>query len=242
MIRHSTFRFSGYQGAAFYANLQLTVGKVLPRLLSELSDVLDGDPITIPVPAEGPAEVPRIILGNKEQSMRMEISLARTDIRWQLKPTVPELNFDQFSSFAQRAFACFHQITQANPGRVALVLNRFQLHENPGKEIASHFCRPELLLDEPGRKGPLNRPEHFELHAHKRFDLGRFRVNSWVRCKTGTFTEGESRQKIIFVEQDINTLPERLAETEFNEADIREFYELSIAEFDTIMRLYFPDA
>lgn len=242
MIRHSAFRFSAYQGAAFYANLQLTVGRLLPRLLSDLSDVLDGDPITLPVPKDGPAEVPRIILGNKDESMRMEISLVRTDIRWNLKRAAPELNLSQFSSFAQRAFACFHQATQAKPGRIALVLNRFQLHENPGKEIASHFCRPELLLNEPGRKGPLNRPEQFELHAHKRFDLGRFRVNSWVRCKTGTFTEGQSRHKVVLVEQDINTLPEALAETEFNEADIGEFYELSITELDTIMRLYFPDA
>lgn len=242
MIQASAFRFSGYQAAAFYAELQLTARKALPSLLSQLADILDGDPIVLPVPREGPPEIPRLFLTNKDQSLRFEISLVRADVRWQLKEPGVQLDLQQFCEFARHAFAVFHEVTPAaTPGRIALVVHRFQLHENPGKAIAAHFCRPALLSNDPNRKGPLNRPQHFELHAHKRFSLGRFQVNSWVRVKTGTFTEGGKEQPIIFVEQDLNTLAERLADTEFSEDDILEFHHLCINELDFIMRLYFPD-
>ncbi len=241
MIRASAFRFSGFQAAAFYANLQFTARKVLPRLLGGLADVLDGDPITVPVPSEAPPEIPRLFLGNKDQSLRLEVSLVRADVRWQLKESGLRLDLRQFCDFALRALAVFHEAMPATPGRIAIVVNRFQPYENSGKAIAAHFCRLPLLSDEPGRKGPLNRPQQFELHAHKRFNLGKFQVNSWVRVKTGTFAEAGKQQPIVFFEQDINTLPEILADAEFSEADIREFYNLCVDELDVISRLYFPD-
>lgn len=242
MIARSAFRFNEYQAVAFYANLQLAVRRILPHLLSELADVLDGDPISLPVPKEAPPEVPRLILGNKDQSIRMEISLLRTDVRWQRRTEERAVTLPQFSDFAVRAFSRFQELTQARPGRLALVVYRFQPHENPGKALAAHFCLPHLLLEDPTRKGPLNRPENFEIHAHKRFQLAQFRVNSWVRCKTGTIKVGDKRDRIILVEQDINTLPEVLEETELSDEEIHNFHRLCIDELETIIRLYFPDA
>ena len=241
MIGHSAFRFGTYQAVAFYANLRLAINKILPRLLSELADVLDADPIALPVPGEAPPEIPRLFLSNKDQSIRMEVSPQRADVRWQRKSPSSEMNLEQFCDFSQRAFVCFHEAAHVMPGRIALVVNRFQPHENPGKALASHFCHPPLLSNEPGKKGPLNRPEQFELHAHKRFEIGSFRVNSWVRCKTGTITEEQKKHPIILVEQDINTLAEGLADTEFSGDDIREFHHLTVKEFETIIRLYFPE-
>ncbi|MBI4484090.1 MAG: hypothetical protein HY652_14535 [Acidobacteria bacterium] len=242
MILASGFSFGAYQAATFYASLQLTVNKVLPQLLNGLSDVLDGDPIALPVPAEAPPEVPRILLGNKNRSIRFDISHSRADVRWQ-RPGNELQGWDlrRFCDFAQRAFGLFHEATQAKPGRLALIVNRFQPDEKPGRALASHFCRPALLSNQPGKKGPLNRPENFELHAHKTFELGPFLVNSWVRVKTGLKTEAGERTKIILVEQDLNTLAEKLPDTEFSENEIREFYRLAVPELEVIIRLYFPD-
>lgn len=241
MIRYSAFSFRSYQAAAFYTNLQLVVSKSLPRLLNDLGDVLDGDPITYPVPPDAPPEVPRILLSNKDRSIRLEISLNRTDVRWRREATGHEFPLNEFSQFAQRAFRCFGEVTHAKPGRIALVANRFQPYDDPAKALANHFCRSHLLSSEPSSKGPLNRPENFELHAHKRFDLGPFHVNSWVRCKTGSLRQDGERRSVIIVEQDLNTLSERAAETEFSEDEIRDFYQLAISELDVILRLYFPE-
>jgi hypothetical protein len=125
---------------------------------------------------------------------------------------------------------------------LALVLNRFQRHDTPGRAIAAHFCRPELLSNEPNRKGPLNRPENFELHAHKSYTLEGFSVNSWVRCKTGRIERAGEGQPIVLVEQDINTLAERLGEERFTPESIERFHRAAAAELGQILTLYFPEA
>jgi hypothetical protein len=234
------FRFSGYQTAAFYLNVQFSINRLLPRLVTELGDTLDGDPIVLPIPADAPPEVPRLVLANKAQSIRVEISLRRTDVRWLRQASGHEMPLNDFSVFSLRALNIFHQAVHLRPGRVALVVNRFQPYENPGTELARHFCRPELLSDDPAHKGPLNRPENFELHSHKKFQMGRFLTNSWMRCKTGMQTIGDRNRSIIFVEQDLNTLAEVIEETELNDDEIRDFHHLAIGELETILRLYFP--
>jgi hypothetical protein len=238
----SAFRFSGYQAVAFFTNVQFAVNRVLPHLIADLGDTLDGDPIALPIPADAPPEVPRLVLVNKEQSVRFEISLRRADVRWLHQATGHEMPLNDFSGFSQRALNAFHQAAHLRPGRVAFITTRFQPYENPGMVLARHFCRPELLSNDPAKKGPLNRPENFELHSHKKFQMGRFLVNSWMRCKTGMLSVGDRNRSIIFVEQDLNTLAEVLEETEFSDDDLRDFHHLALGELETILRLYFPHA
>jgi hypothetical protein len=195
-----TFRdlqFSGYQAAAFYVNLQFSVGAIVRPLLQRLDNLLDGDPISLPIPEEAPPEIPRIFLTNKDRSLRFDLSPARADFRWQ-RPDHGEMPLGRFTELAQYAFAGFQEAAQATPGRLALVVHRFKADDRPGFALAEHFCRPELLANEP-RKGPLSRPEAFELHAFKRYHAGRFALNSWVRAKSGTLTNPQGTQPIILV-------------------------------------------
>lgn len=244
MIRYTNFRFVAYQAVTFYVNLQFATGKVLGPLMSEFGNELDGEPLAIPVPVGTAPEIPRIILSSKDQSRRVEISSLRVDVRWQRKSTTPELSLADFSRFSQRVFASLHKITNTGPGRLALVVGRFQLDDTPGKALARHFCKPEWLADESeaGQKGPLNRPEEFELHAFKKFTLDSLEVNSWVRCKTPTISVNNEERRVIFVEQDLNTLAEELLHQEFDDDAIRRFHERAISELEAIVRLYFPDS
>ena len=239
MITHRDFQFTSYQAVAFYVGLQFATSKLLRPMLQALDNVLDGDPISLPVPPEAPPEIPRVVLTNKDGSLRFDLSLARADMRWQ-RPDQGEMPLEGFTELAQRAFESFHQAIQARPGRLALVVHRCKLEEQPGLALARHFCRPELLSNEPGRKGPLNRPEAFELHAFKRYEQGRFVLNSWVRSKSGTLTAPRGMQPIVLVEQDLNTPQENLAETQFTDGDVRDFHALCRGDLETILRVYFP--
>lgn len=242
MIRRADFRFRSYQAAFFYANLQFATNRVLPQLLSVLGTDFDGDPIVLPVPEGAPPEVARIILQSKDGALRMELSLARVDVRRRVSLDDGAVTpLTDFIELARRSIAAFNVTTAATAGRVALVLTRVQFHESPAFAIAKHFCRPELLSNEPENKGPLNRPEAIEIHALKKFKMGPLLVNSWVRCKTATFTGDREKRPLILVEQDINTPPERLEEAQFGEQEISEFFDLAATEVETIMRLYFPD-
>ena len=116
-------------------------------------------------------------------------------------------------------------------GRLSAGATRFVQQENPGSYLASHFCREEWL------RAPFNRPDGFEIHAHKRFMLADFEVNSWVRNKTGHLREGQRRAPIVLVEQDLNTLAEE--QHDFDDGRIRQFYEAAATELDAIVQLYY---
>jgi len=233
------FEFNSYQAAAFYSRLSLSARTILTDVLRTLGDVLDGDPITLPLPAEAPAELPRVLLTSKDSSLRFDVALSRADFRWNRADSA--LALTRFLELAQRGFSALHEAAGAMPGRLALVVHRFKPQEDAGKALARHFCLPELLEDGPQRKGPLNRPEAFELHAFKKFQLGRYVVNSWFRAKSGLINPTVP-EPIVLIEQDINTLQEQLEEARLSQEDIRDFHRLSQSELDVIMRSYFPGA
>jgi hypothetical protein len=87
---------------------------------------------------------------------------------------------------------------------------------------------------------PFNRPEAFEIHAHKRFKMGEFLVNSWVRCKSAIASSASEMQPIVLVEQDINTLAEDVPSKVFRKAEIEAFFAKVSTEARTILNLYFP--
>ncbi len=240
MIRPSAFSPFGYQAATFYANLQFSAAKVLPKLQTEAAGELDGEPVLLPNP-DAPAFVPRLMLPSSDGSLRVEVSLQRLDVRWNRRPDASGPTLENFCRLSSRVFAAFDSTVASRPGRLALIVQQFQIHTDPGRELATHFCRPELLSNEPQRKGPLNRPENFELHAHKVFELGPFRVNSWVRCKSGIIIEGQTQQRVITVENDLNTLAEELETREFSEPEISDFLSRARTEIDTIASVYFPE-
>jgi hypothetical protein len=118
---------------------------------------------------------------------------------------------------------------------MAAVVTRYMPHSKPGLFLARHFCQ-ERWAD-----APLNRPENFELHAHKTFVLGnRFRVNSWVRNKTGVAGSPGGQNPVIVVEQDLNTLLDEVGTNSFSAGDVARFFAAAQSEFELILSLYYP--
>jgi len=237
MITSEDFEFSGYQAAAFYVRLGISARAALTQVLSEVGEFLDGDPISLPVPPEAPPEIPRILLASKDGSLRFDIALNRADFRWQRTDGV--LDISRFLASAERVFQSLNRAAESLPGRLAMVVHRFKPQEDAGKALAKQFCRPELLEDRPRHKGPLNRPEGFELHAFKQYRLGSYTVNSWFRAKTG-FVDQKNPRPVVLVEQDLNTPQEQIDQARFSFDDIQQFHRLCASELDTIMHLYFP--
>lgn len=238
-INPEAFRCGSVQAAVFFTELQYSAPKTLAKMLDAYADVLDGNPVALPIPEDAPPEIPRLILLSKDQTLRVDLSLQRIDVRWQRQTPDGDCAIQQFIDFAGNVFQTFCETVNALPGRTALILNRFSENDQPAKTLARHFCRPELLSAEP--KGPLNRPENFELHAHKTYRLGEFDINSWVRCKTGFLSVGDSRARIILVEQDLNTLSETAATMRLEVGTVRRFLALAAPEMDSILRVYFAD-
>ena len=121
--------------------------------------------------------------------------------------------------------------------RMAVVLERFCLKKEPAKDIASHFSKKDFMNE------PFDRPSAFELHSLKKFNfLDSFRVNSWVRIKSGKVQpmKGVFHPAIV-AHQDINTLVGLMDTRIYNNHDISRFFSNIPEKFDNILKLYFSE-
>jgi hypothetical protein len=91
-------------------------------------------------------------------------------------------------------------------------------------------------------KNPFNRPDSFEIHSHKLFQLpGSGMINSWMRVKTAQLTtEPPPAPPVIIAEQDFNTPSEQEPDREFTDPEMSQFYKACPSEIDKVLDLYFP--
>jgi len=105
--------------------------------------------------------------------------------------------------------------------------------EGPAKWLAARFFK-ELFL-----KAPFNRPETLEIHSHKVFTFGRFKVNSWARVKTETLLNPDpsiADNPVVTFASDLNT---PVAEsTSFSQELAADFFKETWAQHLEVRRLY----
>ncbi|MBI2402156.1 MAG: hypothetical protein HYW06_03375 [Gemmatimonadetes bacterium] len=232
-LTSSNFAIAQAQVVLFTPDEEISAAKLLKGLVVRWVDLFDADPLLLPAPDGAPRALPRLILRSKTGDWRCQVSSERLDVFWQRTgEAVPFPGLSKALSLLQE----YRTFLGARVARLAAVLTRFAPAELPGLVLARHFCTQRWST------APLNRPENFELHAHKRFMLGgRFMVNSWVRNKTATASSGSAGERsIVLVEQDLNTLAEDIASRDFSQDEIGAFFQAAESEFDTILGLYYP--
>ena len=223
------------QGIAFETNPAISA---LVRL-EGLS--LDGQIVSLPIPAEAPPQVPRLQMGTRDKSHTLEASPERFTFAWQLvsQGATPS---QRFVEIAVEAFDAYRRALPCRLGRVALHVLRFATSQEPAMALARHFCKPDWLRRDEGHKGALSRCENFELHAHKRFPLkSGMMVNSWMRCKTGQLESGGVASNGVVSDQDINTLAEEAQAKNLLNEEAAEILREMLDEAGSVVNSYFPE-
>lgn len=230
------FKTSVLQATIYTPDLDHSTSKVMSGFYPKCADFFNADPEVFPNMPGFPSEVPRIILKNKDGTMKLEIAASRINCFGMLKGDKgAKLDIEKFYGEAVGFFSLFQGTTNCRIGRFAAVRTLFVLHETPGLFLARHFCKNIW------NKTPLNRPENFELHSHKVYMLtDNFTVNSWARNKTGSLIEGDKKSRIILFEQDLNTLAVEIENKTYRTEDIESYYNNAIPEFDKILSQYYP--
>jgi hypothetical protein len=236
-MRAADFTTYVLQAAVFTPDGAPPAARVLKEFLGPWGDRFDGSPVVLPEADILPAEVPRVFLSSMDKAWRLEFAPVRSTLTHtgvgNLPP--PESAADFFRDAAVR-FDVFRERLGVRIGRVAAIVKRAAASTDPGVQLARHFCAPRW------HAAPLNRPEGFELHAHKKFSAaGLPEVNSWMRIKTGAIVRDGAPQRAVVVEQDINTLAEMLGVASFDDKALLSFYGAMPNELDTVLALYFPD-
>jgi hypothetical protein len=168
----------------------------------------------------------------------MQVSARRVDLTWD-QQVFQEVEAPK--DFADIAQDCFSPLFELDGGlrvtRLAHVVRRHLLSDSPGRVLANYFVRKELRTP----NGPLNRPEGFEFHAHKKYRPKTLpEINSWIRWRTGTLTNGDT--PVVAVSQDLNTPADR--DSSYSAKETGNFLRNAHAEADEILKLYlrFPIA
>ena len=227
------FIVASCQATLFTPEAQLSGAQIVSRLLPKWIERFDGEPIILPIPEMAPRDMPKVILRSVSGAWNCEVAAERINIHWRRRTNdADELDLTKFVEVVMPFLIDYREFIKSRIGRLAAVITRYALQDSAGSFLASHFCQDRWL------KAPFDRPENFELHAHKRFTLGGQTVNSWVRNKTGKLGKPEDQRAIVVVEQDINTLGEEV--NKFGDADIEHFFMSVSDEFDEILRLYYP--
>lgn len=243
MPRTNEHRFPVFscQLSVFYHCLNLPSSQILRTLLENIGSAFDGETTSFPIPNDAPSEIPRVVFVNKDPNLRFEFSLSRFNFIRFATPVNPSVDMAQFFGESKRIYETLISKFSLVASRIAGVIVRYDDRELPGKFLADHFCKDQWTI------APFNRPESFELHAHKVFNLYEkddaaqpLLVNSWVRCKSGfrKFGAGTETSAVI-VEQDLNTLADRTTAMGLDEID--KFFQAVPKKCDEIFDLYFPE-
>ncbi len=234
-LNASSFEPLSYQATIFTQCDELVVSRILSAFYPKIASQFDADPTVLPpLPAGVPKDVPRILLSGKTGEWRLEIGTARINVHWS-RQVDTSIVAGSFFEMVADLFAMYQELIECPVHRLAGLVNRFAKKDQPGLYLAQHFCKAEWLQQ------PLNRPESFEIHAHKRFKLGKeFDVNSWARSKTGFVQPG--KVAVVLFEQDINTVVCDETPEVYDVTRMKRFFAAASSEVDSILEHYFPNA
>jgi hypothetical protein len=236
MLNANSFQIVSCQANIYTPELQFRANRVLAYLLDKHSDKLNADPISLPIPTEAPAELPRIVLQSSDRGLMLQASPASLAVTRQADPIQPEALKD-FLEFALSVFTGYLDAMPCQARRVACVVNRFARDENGAKNLAAHFCKDYLLAD------PLNRPSDFEVHAAKQFKFGGWlEISSWFRCRSVKLKIGEAPDiPGVLILQDFNSAAVEHEDAKpFSTAEVCKFFQNVPDELQLVVNRYFP--
>jgi hypothetical protein len=229
-MKPEDFQLGSAQASAFTPDLAMSASLITSKLMPKWAGIFDGEPTILPNLDGFPREVPRIILTNAAGNYRCEIAAARINLIWRKKRAVDEPALPDYFAESTSVLGEYMEVVGCKVDRLAAVVSRVAPDENPGLFLARHFCRDEWA------DGALNRPENFELHAHKAFDMEGFTVNSWVRNKSATLTVDGKASRIVLVEQDLNTIT---GDFSYDFDAVKRYFAVVGPQLDQILGLYY---
>jgi hypothetical protein len=236
MLNANSFQIVSCQAIIYTPELQFRTNKVLAYLLEKHSDRLNADPISLPIPADAPAEFTRIVLQSNDKGLTLNASPASLVVTRQADVIEPGALKD-FLEFALSVFTGYLEAMGCQARRVACVVSRFAPDGDGAKNLAAHFCKDHLLTN------PLNRPSDFELHAAKQFKFrGWLTISSWFRCKSVNLKLGEAPLVPgAMIIQDFNSaLVEHPDARALSVEEVCKFFRDAPEELQLVVNRYFP--
>jgi len=188
---------------------------IASKINDAVGHLFDGDPMMLDLAPEAPPEIPRMQLKDSKSIYSLNFSLNRIDFFYN-EPGKASKKYDSVRDEYLKYFFKINRLVKEDYHlgipRIALVIKALA-----EIEIGSNlFLHQEFL----GRKEFFQNTHALEIHALEKTVIGQFAINRWFRIKTARDPLGKDDN--LFVEIDINTLPEK--SQDFGKQEIEEFY------------------
>ncbi|MBU3979476.1 hypothetical protein KJ980_03955 [Patescibacteria group bacterium] len=164
------------------------------NLKSILGEVLDGEPLILPIPDNAPHEIPRIILKSKNEEYELNISLSRVDFIFNNKSNAAI----QYKKITEAVMKYLAKLSKVLIDKHSMSTNRTGLIVTFGSDVKVIDKVLELFNVE--FKDIKNKQE-IQLNLLQKQTVGEFNVNNWVRIIAQK--HDTSRQNYILL-NDIN--------------------------------------
>ena len=179
------------------------------QVRSAASGLLDGDPLVLPLPADAPSEIPRIVLKSKDERYSCNVSGVRVDFFYREKePTRKWIELrDEYLQYLSA-------ISQTVVGTLRTGITRLGSvaeFEVPISTSPSLTIRRAYL-----KEGILSGQHEIQLGVLDRLAWEIADINRWIRVRG---KEGESVLRVVV---DINTIPDK--KFDFDVQGIEAFY------------------
>src|SRR5438128_1968935 len=138
MLKASQFRLVSVQAVIFTPNLEeFSQAKLLGSVLARPGHPYDGPVEAVTLPNDAPPQAPRVVLKSRDEARRLQAAPARTDAFWArpgtswFDPQHEELSDEDRVIECAEVLEHLTRTTGIRVGRMALVLNRLCVRENP---------------------------------------------------------------------------------------------------------------
>lgn len=172
-------------------------------------DLLDGEPLVLPLPSDAPSEIPRIILKSKDERYSCNVSGVRLDLFYREKNPSQKW-IDLRGEYFQYLLPISHTLTETRRATITR-LGSIAEFEVPISTSPSLTIRKAYL-----KEGILPGEQEIQLGVLHRQSWEAIEINRWVRLRG---KEGESVLRVVV---DINTIPEK--KYDFDVDRIESFY------------------
>jgi len=218
------FPIQNIQGVLFIQNFAFRNKLVIVSKINEaLNNLFDGDPIMLDLPPQAPPEIPRIQLKDHNAVYSLNFSPIRIDFLYSA-PGKPEKTLDSLSDAYIKYLFRITELIKTDyhlpTPRMALVLKTLSEMETE----SGVFVHDKFLGGNPFFKGA----SKFEIHVLEKTTIKDYNVNRWFRIRTGVIAGVglPVNEKVLSVEVDINTIPEKVLD--FDTEKIKDFYKNSL--------------
>lgn len=176
---------------------------------SATGDLLDGEPLMLPLPSDAPSEIPRIVLKSKDERYSCNVSGDRLDLFYRDKK--PSRRWiDLRDEYFQHLCAISHTLAETLRTTITR-LGSIAEFEVPTSTSPSLTIRRTYL-----KEGILPGEKEIQLAVLQQQSWEAVEINRWVRLR------GKEEESVLRVVIDINTIPEK--KYDFDVASTESFY------------------